>query len=179
MSGLTISLVAYNINPSSVFVKVPTERGRWLITDRCVVEVGCPLCGAITGEPCRRGSFYRGMRPLPPGMTTAAFSHGVGVHVCRKNAAREKRGGNVRAYPPYKLRARAEDFAAALVTPEAAELGMIADRIDAEVLQIAARSGEATVQQRDRLREIAANLRALAGLDLEPDDIDVPVTPKG
>lgn len=178
MPGLSISLVAYNINPTFVFVKVPTERGRWLITDRCVVEVDCPVCGAYTGEPCRCGSFYRGNRGKFDDIPPSAFQHGTGTHAARRTAARVKRGGNVRAHPPYKLRARAEDFAEALATPDAAELAAIADRIDAEVTQIAARRGAANIEQRDRLRLIAANLRALAGIVEEPVDVDVPVTPR-
>lgn len=50
MSGLTIGLTAYTVNPTMVFVRVPTERGRYVLTDRCVVEVDCPVCGAVTGE---------------------------------------------------------------------------------------------------------------------------------
>ena len=59
MSGPTpaITLVAFEArDPSKAFVKVPNERGRWMLTDRCVVEVECSFCGAGVGEPC----FTRG-----------------------------------------------------------------------------------------------------------------------
>jgi len=42
LRAMHIGLVAYGIDgphPSLVFVRVPTERGRWVLTDRCVVEV--------------------------------------------------------------------------------------------------------------------------------------------
>lgn len=55
MSGPTpaITLVAFEArDPSKAFVKVPNERGRWMLTDRCVVEVACSHCGAGVGEPC-------------------------------------------------------------------------------------------------------------------------------
>lgn len=49
----TISLVAYEAWPKGkVFVRVPNERGRYVMTDRCVVEVGCPVCKATRGQPC-------------------------------------------------------------------------------------------------------------------------------
>ena len=49
-----ISLVAYETrDPRKVFVKVPNQRGRWMLTDRCVVEVACKFCGSAIGEPCR------------------------------------------------------------------------------------------------------------------------------
>ena len=75
---MQIGLVAYGIdgpNPSLVFVRVPTERGRWLLTDRCVVEVACDMCGATVGEPCRRG--FRNSRTL---------KHGAGTHAWRRDA---------------------------------------------------------------------------------------------
>lgn len=53
-----ISLVAYEEREGGVptgwiFVKVPNERGRYMRTLRCVVEVSCPECAAVPGEPCR------------------------------------------------------------------------------------------------------------------------------
>ena len=42
-----------------IFVAVPDERGRYLRTDRSVALVNCPLCGAMTGEPCFSGSLQR------------------------------------------------------------------------------------------------------------------------
>lgn len=45
--------------PNLVFVRIPNERARWVLTDRCVVEVECSLCKSIVGEPCKgRGGQY-------------------------------------------------------------------------------------------------------------------------
>ena len=56
MATSFISLVAFEArNPSKAFVRVPNESGRWVYTDRCVVEVHCPTCGAVIGEPCNNG----------------------------------------------------------------------------------------------------------------------------
>jgi hypothetical protein len=53
-----ISLIAYEARPQGrVFVKVPNEPGRFILADRCVVEVDCCVCGAAAGEPCK--SDYR------------------------------------------------------------------------------------------------------------------------
>lgn len=46
-----ISLISYACTPAKVFVRIPNERGRWTLTDRCVVEVACPTCGAVMGSP--------------------------------------------------------------------------------------------------------------------------------
>ncbi len=55
-----IGLVAYcALPPHLVFVRVPNERGRWLITDRCVVDVDCPVCGSQVGEPCHNRKAIR------------------------------------------------------------------------------------------------------------------------
>lgn len=51
---MPISLVSYAATPDKCFVRVPNERGRWVLTDRCVIEVECPQCKAIKGEPCFR-----------------------------------------------------------------------------------------------------------------------------
>lgn len=55
-----ISLVAYTITPGQVFVRDPSLRGRWMITDICVVHETCPQCQALVGEPCFR--FVQGVR---------------------------------------------------------------------------------------------------------------------
>jgi hypothetical protein len=66
-----------------VFVRVPDERGRWVLTDKSVVEVECPACGAMRYEPCRNIYKARG------GM----FSYWTTTHadrrVKRKNFVRE------------------------------------------------------------------------------------------
>lgn len=69
-----ITLVAYESrDPSKVFVHVPDERGRWVLTDRCVVEVACSHCEAAVGEPCRHITGY-----------------GVGTHHIRRHAWHSK-----------------------------------------------------------------------------------------
>lgn len=48
-----ISLIAIqDQDENKVFVKVPTEPGRWILAQKCVVVVACPLCKASVGEPC-------------------------------------------------------------------------------------------------------------------------------
>lgn len=52
-----ISLIAMECrNPAQAFVRVPDEPGRWVLTDRCVVEVECPHCKSAIGEPCKSHS---------------------------------------------------------------------------------------------------------------------------
>lgn len=49
-----ISLIAMESrDPNRVFVRVPNERGRWMLVHRCVVLAPCDVCGAAIGEPCR------------------------------------------------------------------------------------------------------------------------------
>jgi hypothetical protein len=49
-----ISLIAMESrDPNRVFVRVPNERGRWMLVHRCVVLVECEVCGAAIGEPCK------------------------------------------------------------------------------------------------------------------------------
>jgi len=58
-----ISLVAYESKiPGKVFVGVPNERGRYVLTDRCVIEVECGACCAAVGEPChnKHGVYWSG-----------------------------------------------------------------------------------------------------------------------
>lgn len=72
-----IGLVAYcALPPHLVFVRVPNEPGRWLLTDRCVVDVACPVCHMQAGEPCvsRPGSRR----------------YGVGTHADRRDAAKRR-----------------------------------------------------------------------------------------
>jgi hypothetical protein len=53
MAITRISLIAMETRDASrVFVRVPNEPGRWLLTDKCVALVPCEVCGAIAGEPC-------------------------------------------------------------------------------------------------------------------------------
>ena len=119
MKSLNIGVVAYGINPDMVMVRVPNEKGRWLLTDRCVVEVDCPVCYAVAGEPCRHwmntwkrgtGGSGWGHRVPPP---AECIRYGVGVHVRRKEAAQVKFGGGQWAArrPPHKIRLSAHDLA--------------------------------------------------------------------
>lgn len=108
LRSMHIGLVAYGVDgpsPSLVFVRVPTERGRWLLTDRCVVEVACPSCEAAIGEPCRKFLTTQGeKRPL---------QHRVQTHFRRRDAWQEiKRTRDWHDLP--KLRIPAEDLAAAM-----------------------------------------------------------------
>jgi hypothetical protein len=53
----TIKLIAYGSrDPNKVFVAVPNELARYVLTDRCVVERGCGFCKAQVGEPCNNGN---------------------------------------------------------------------------------------------------------------------------
>lgn len=95
-----IGLIAYGITNSHVMVRVPNERGRWLLTHRAVAEVACRCCGATAGEPChnmRSGSARR---------------YWTETHVVRRDdAAAAKRKG----VPPakHKIRVTAADLEAA------------------------------------------------------------------
>jgi len=97
---MSIGLIAYGMDghdPSKVLVRVPTERGRWVLTDRCVVEVPCTHCKAVVGEPCRRGRQLN--------------SHGAGTHAVRRTdwqALRRKEYRNGKPVP--KLRVRPDDL---------------------------------------------------------------------
>jgi hypothetical protein len=70
-----IGLVAYcALPPLSVFVRVPNEPGRWMITHRCVVEVDCTYCKAIVGEPCHNMKLVKRYRNGTHTYRRAAFS---------------------------------------------------------------------------------------------------------
>lgn len=88
---LNIGLTAYHALGNLVFVRVPSERGRYLLTDLCVLVVACPHCGALIGEPCRRGHWRAGILDGGHG-NCCPKAHGSGVHCARKNAAKDKYG---------------------------------------------------------------------------------------
>lgn len=49
-----ITLVAWEDRQGNfVFVADPSQRGRYIRTDRSVLQVECPLCKAAVGEPCK------------------------------------------------------------------------------------------------------------------------------
>lgn len=170
MNCLTISLVAYQVNPSMVFVRVPTERGRYLLTDRCVVEVPCGHCGAMVGEPCRRGTWWRRLN-RPEWITAGPPKHGVGVHVCRRDDGRRFRGGNVRPGDDSpKVRIAAEDFVAAQGEPETTAVLRAIDNLISK-----ARADGAWTGPVDETTLARAELLALLGLVEPPLDIDFDV----
>lgn len=94
-SSLQITTVAYECLPGAVFVRVPNERGRWLMTDRCVVEVDCSVCGALCGEPCHNQKHG------------ALRHYGVGTHARRREDGLRRFQKNA---PKPKLRMRADDL---------------------------------------------------------------------
>jgi hypothetical protein len=83
-----IGLVAYcALPPNIVFVRVPNEIGRWLLTDRCVVDVDCPVCKAQAGEPCHNMRVIR--------------RYGTGTHADRRVKFR-RMGMKRTEVPPHK-----------------------------------------------------------------------------
>lgn len=63
---------------TSVFVLDPNLRGRYIRTDRSVIEVECPYCGAKIDEPCHnRGKLRKRYHSL--------------THTARRCAANSKR----------------------------------------------------------------------------------------
>jgi hypothetical protein len=113
---LNIGLVAYHCTGNLAFVRVPSERGRYMLTDLCVIAVACPMCGAVIGEPCRSGSWHNG-EPSPRWASRPSVNgHGCSVHVARKSAADAKygRGWKRTVLAHYKLHLGAGDIEAAL-----------------------------------------------------------------
>lgn len=106
--SLNIGIVAYGLDPSKVFVRVPNEKGRWMMVDRCVVEVDCPYCRAVAGEPCRA----RTGNQLCGEVSHDPIRYHVGVHVARREAWQTKTGLRFPAKraEPYKIHIRAEEM---------------------------------------------------------------------
>jgi len=106
---LSIGLISYAVDTSKVFVRVPNERGRWMLVDRCVVEVDCPHCKAVTGEPCRR-KWPEWSKNSDPG---DASRYHICVHVDRRRAWQELTGYRTPSarIGPHKLRLRADEIA--------------------------------------------------------------------
>lgn len=50
---MNIGLTAYTCLPGKIFVRVPNERARYILTHVCVAFRACRGCGALKGEPCR------------------------------------------------------------------------------------------------------------------------------
>lgn len=138
MAGqLNIGLTAWHAVGNLAFVKVPSERGRYMLTDLCVIVVPCPNCGAIIGEPCRSGHWSDG-KPYPRWANQPARNgHGVSVHVARKLAAEKLHGRHWKrtVIAHYKLHLAAGDIAAAMAdAPPMPLLGGDAKDIDFEVV---------------------------------------------
>lgn len=109
MKSLNIGLVAYGLDTSKAFVRVPNERGRWMLTDRCVAEVDCPHCKAVAGEPCRQiqTSWRRMDQPHDP------IRYCASVHIARKRAWSQATGHRfpARHAAPHKPRVPAAELA--------------------------------------------------------------------
>lgn len=59
MTAPKIHLLAYEWRQKGkVFVSVPDETARWMLTDRCVIEVPCSYCGSMVCEPCKSMRGY-------------------------------------------------------------------------------------------------------------------------
>ena len=86
-----ITLYAYESrDPGKVFVRIPNEQGRWVLTDVCVVEVPCPICEALVGEPCKNQHYPK------YGKTTRYWA---GTHADRKSHGVTYRRKNPRCTP--------------------------------------------------------------------------------
>ena len=111
MKSLNIGVIAYGVDPSMVFVRVPNERGRWMLVDRSVVEVDCPHCKAVAGEPCRRA--WPEWRKAPEETPAGGHKYHTAVHCKRKLAWQEATGHRfpARRAGPHKLRIRADELA--------------------------------------------------------------------
>lgn len=115
-ASLNIGLVAYHVTGNLAFVRVPSERGRYMLTDLSVIAVSCPMCGAVIGEPCRSGSWSNG-EPSPRWASRPSVNgHGTSVHVARKSAADAKygRGWKRTVLSHYQVHLAAGDVAAAM-----------------------------------------------------------------
>lgn len=53
----TVKFIAYEARePFKVFIADPSNRGRYVYTDRAAALVACPRCKSIPCEPCRSTS---------------------------------------------------------------------------------------------------------------------------
>lgn len=102
--SLNIGIVAYECIPGLVFVRVPNERARYMLVERCVAEVDCEHCNAVAGEPCKR-TYSTGV------------TYSVGTHAVRRGDGRRGRARPYTGQKP-KLRIAAEDLIAAAMDPE-------------------------------------------------------------
>lgn len=134
-ASLSIGLQAYYIAGGLVFVKVPSERGRYMLTDMSVIAVECPHCGAMIGEPCRRG-MWRNKRlwvsTIHLHQNQKPQSHSIGVHVDRKTEARRVHGfGWQKKFAAYKVRLDGNDVSEA--TTDAPDLQVADEGVEVDV----------------------------------------------
>lgn len=58
----TVRFVAYEQRKpwGRIFVPDPMQRGRYILTHKCVAQVACPQCRSMVNEPCKgaAGSNY-------------------------------------------------------------------------------------------------------------------------
>lgn len=102
MTTPQIALIGYHCTPDKVFIRVPNERGRFVLTDKCVAYVACPYCKAAIGEPCFRESvsaFSCGKKQW-----SIQRNYRSGTHASRRTAIKKN------TFPPAKPRVRAQDL---------------------------------------------------------------------
>ena len=134
---LNIGLTAYYVTGGLVFVKVPSERGRYMLTDMSVIAVECPNCGAMIGEPCRRGMWRNKqlwVSTIHLHEDQKPNSHGIGVHCDRKVAARRVHGfGWQKKFAAYKVKLDMADVNEAMTEAPDLQPADEAQSIDFEV----------------------------------------------
>lgn len=102
-SSSLIGLVAYcALPPNLVFVRIPNEKGRWIMTHRCVVEVPCSYCKAQTGEPC-----------FTKNESVASRKYHVGTHTWRRQAFTDLKRRRDEALPVHRPKIPLGDIRAA------------------------------------------------------------------
>jgi hypothetical protein len=111
--SLKIGTMAYECLPGLVFVQVPNERARWILTDQCVVEVNCPACGSLAGEPCNNDHWGRGV---------AKLKYASSTHCDRRDAFRRKKGWGHKDKPKLKVSLAALQEAQAVIGIDDEEL---------------------------------------------------------
>ena len=111
--SLNVGMVAYGLTPELAMVRVPSERGRWMLVHWCVVAVDCTLCGAISGEPCRSNHYQ--LKRQSARFPTVAVRHGIGTHAVRRTDAMRMYGSyrGFHRLPAHKIRITADELQAA------------------------------------------------------------------
>lgn len=107
--SLKIGTMAYTCLDGLVFVQVPNERARWILTDRCVTEVDCPACGSLAGEPCCNDHWGKGVPKLKYCSST---------HCDRRTAFRKKKGWGPHDKPKLRVSLPVLQEAHAILEPD-------------------------------------------------------------